>query len=73
VGVGGPEMDEFCGAVHDEIAAQERLEAVVSVVRELAEAGIGLGPGPGLRVVGIVKGVGDGSASVAQRAPAVAP
>jgi len=58
-------MDEFCGCVHDEVAAQERLAAVVSVVRDLAEAGVGFGPGPGLRVIGVVKGVGDGSASVA--------
>ena len=70
MGIGGSEMDEFCGCVHEEVAEQERLEAVVSVVRELAEAGIGLGPGPGLRVIGVVKEAGNGSQDQSCGAPA---
>jgi hypothetical protein len=65
-------MDEFCGSIHDEVVVEGRREAIVSVVvRSLAEVGVGLGPGPGLRVIGIVE-VGDGREDLSERASAVA-
>lgn len=54
------------------VIAAERLAMPpeVTVIHDLAEAGVELGPGPGVRVIGLVKEAGDGGQGDTCGAPA---